>query len=75
MRAAGTSEETIARTMVDSRNALKDVYRGPFRDMLQGVKQPTYEDLLLSGKSINQIQQGATRTNALVNQLLGATPP
>ena len=75
LRAGGASEEVIARTLVDARNALKDAYRGPLKGILQGVKQPSYDDLILSGKSVDQIQQGAARTNAWVNKWLGATPP
>jgi hypothetical protein len=56
-------------SIVSARNAIKDVFRGPFASLLEGWHQPTAGELFLQKGSWEAVQQGALRTNEFVNRL------
>jgi RHS repeat-associated protein len=55
-------------SIVAARNAIKDVFRGPFASLLEGWHQPTAGELFLQKGSWEAVQQGVFHTNEIVNR-------
>lgn len=69
---AGGGPEMVARLVVDMRNQLKDIGRGPLASLLKGWHQPSADQLLKEKGSWLNVIQGSQRSNAGWNKALGA---